>query len=1169
LAKRNLFSGGYQMKLRALCAWYWRAFVSLIVAAGLLGYGTVEADGPAIQWEKTFGGSDKDYGGSVQQTSDGGYIIAGTYNNWSGEMGTGDVYLVKTDSAGNLLWQKTFGGGSGDFGASVQQTSDGGYIIAGDTWSFGANWSDVYLIKTDSAGNSQWQKTFGGIRWDAGCSVQQTADGGYIIAGYTDSGTTYYVYLIKTDSAGNSQWQKTFGGIRWDAGSSVQQTSDGGYIIAGTTFSFGDPINGDVYLIKTDSAGNQIWQTTFGGSDWDEGTSVQQTADGGYIITGYTDSGTSYDVYLVKTDSAGNLKWQKTFGGINDDYGYSVQQTTDGGYIIAGVTCSFGAGNFDVYLIKSDSAGNIQWQKTFGGSSWDYGYSVQQTSDGGYVIAGCTNSFGAGDYDVYLIKVAPDNYQFTTADVSIYPTQTYAPSTSVLTLSADVTDSLAGRVTSGAFTYILKDSTGSQKASGNVTYNTATGKWTASQTITPGLSAGNYTIQYSIVTAQGRTGSATGQLFVESTFNLSGKVRDAKTSAALAAVQITIAGQSTQTNSQGQYSFTAVDTSQALTLTATKTGYATYTTTLSPPSSGVSIVHDFDMYPVGEPGKPVITGATGKYNGIFLAGMSINNDYTATVEWNGTPGIVEFYANDTLKPAVPGTTTGATATFDMGSDFTAAFSYTVNKVKVIARNAEGAVSAAFEKPVVVIPLPPATIQLTPWFSVQSTDNEVHLAVDVNFPQPPIKHVIELPVIGKFGAEFAANASFDYTVTDGDWEAALGFGAEGKKGKRGRRPTIPGLTRYPKMKLYIGNKEIFGKIQGGARGTASVTHGITFDEIFGRGEIGAKLELGRVGLPDLLAPGLSTTLGVIPGLAQMIDNFSVKIYVAPELQGEIILDPKWDFKRVELAGDVALEAAYEPDLGICEMRLYVGGKPGVTFQIPGPLIKELRFRAYAGAEFRWWIITLGPFEYVFIDVTIPGESGMEAATQTFVLVPAASNKAMPRPTDRSYLANGPPRFVAYEKSAFKAAAATEGLSPLQAFRIIGRQSPKRQLSLAEAQMPSQTPTIHQADLALIENVFTYTEPALAVCGNELMLLCVSDNGAPGDLKFTDINWLRFDGSDWTEPSPIVTDTRAEFAPQVAFDGDGDAVALWERVKVPDFNTPDIYLYCLFSFTFFNS
>ncbi len=357
------------------------------------------------EWSQTFGGREIEASRSIQIASDGGYIIVGNTDSFG--PGSVAVYLIKTDVAGNELWSRTLGGVGNDRGYSVQVTGDGGYIITGTTGSFGAGWFDVYLIKTDSAGNEQWSRTFGGSHHDYGYSVQMTSDGGYIIAGYTKSfgAGEEDVYLIKTNAAGNQEWSRTLGGISNDRGYSVQVTSDGGYIIAGHTSSFGAG-GWDAYLIKTDAAGNEQWSRTFGGSEGDKAYSVQVTDDGGYVITGETKSfgNVNGDVYLIKTDAAGNEQWSRTFGGISSDQGNSLQTTSDGGYIIAGQTWSFGAGGWDAYLIKTDAAGNEQWSRTFGGSDWDKAYSVQATDDGGYVITGNTSSFGAGESDVYLLK---------------------------------------------------------------------------------------------------------------------------------------------------------------------------------------------------------------------------------------------------------------------------------------------------------------------------------------------------------------------------------------------------------------------------------------------------------------------------------------------------------------------------------------------------------------------------------------------------------------------------------------------------------------------------------------------------------------------------------------------------------------------------------------------
>jgi len=371
-------------------------------------------------WEKTFGGTDLDVGFSVQQTTDGGYIITGVTESYGN--GNHDVYLFKTDGSGNVQWTRTFGGTSDEDGTFVQQTTDGGYIITGWTDSYGNGFRDVYLIKTDGSGNEQWTKTFGGTNEEFSSSVQQTTDGGYIITGWTGIPGLRDVYLIKTDGSGNEQWTKTFGDTDDDFGHSVQQTTDGGYIISGMTESFGNGLR-DVYLIKTDGSGNEQWTKTFGGTDLDFSYSVQQTTDGGYIITGVTESygNGNHDVYLIKTDGSGNEQWTKTFGGTSDDVGDNGKQTTDGGYIITGWTESFGNGLRDVYLIKTDGSGNELWNKTFGGTDDDMGHRIQQTTDGGYIIIGRTESFGNGNWDVYLIKTDGNGNVTSTLNIPINP----------------------------------------------------------------------------------------------------------------------------------------------------------------------------------------------------------------------------------------------------------------------------------------------------------------------------------------------------------------------------------------------------------------------------------------------------------------------------------------------------------------------------------------------------------------------------------------------------------------------------------------------------------------------------------------------------------------------------------------------------------------------------
>ena len=386
-----------------------------LFVAGTFALWLSHAGAAEVTWERVYGGTDWDAGHSVQQTEDGGFIVAGVAGYKQGQpCCSGDGWLIKTDASGNEEWNKLFGGTAWDVFYSVQQTDDRGFIAVGLTMSFGAGAYDIYLVKTDVDGNQLWSKTFGGTSWDNGWSVQQTADGGFVVLGETRSSGAGLIdtWLIKTDALGNKEWSKTFGGYEDDRCWLVQQTADGGFIMAGETRSFGAG-NWDGGLVKTDVDGLEEWSRTFGGTDWDNLRSVQQTTDGGFIVAGDTwSSGAGLgDAWLIKTDALGNEELSKTFGGTDWDIAWSVQQTTDGGFIIAGG--SSGPDWGDGWLIKTDASGNEEWNKFFGGTAWDYFRSVQQTTDGGFIVAGlldCSYPDPWWGYsgNLYLVYYKPD-----------------------------------------------------------------------------------------------------------------------------------------------------------------------------------------------------------------------------------------------------------------------------------------------------------------------------------------------------------------------------------------------------------------------------------------------------------------------------------------------------------------------------------------------------------------------------------------------------------------------------------------------------------------------------------------------------------------------------------------------------------------------------------------
>ncbi|MGC4101374.1 T9SS type A sorting domain-containing protein [Ferruginibacter sp.] len=447
-------------------------------------YCTVNAQSPAIEWQKTIGGSSTDGAFSfnspptiIKPTADGGYIVGGSsQSSISGlktenSRGNFDYWIVKLDAARNILWQKTFGGDVGDYLEDMEQTADGGYIIAGYSQSGvsgdktspsfdGGAFADAWIIKTDATGNIVWQKTYGGSMSDVPKSIKQTSDGGYILACWSGSesniitsignktsfqkGGSADYWVVKLDASGNDQWQADYGGATGSAATlnNMKLTADGGCILCGGFFGFAvgndktEASRGgnDFWLVKITSGGIVQWDKTLGGSMSDIGQNVTPTADGGYIVTGESESNisgdktenaiggsTNFDYWVLKLNSTGGIVWQNTIGSYEDDRPRCVEQTADGGYVIGGFSQSpkwadksvISQFN-DYWFIKMNADGTIEWNKTISAAGDDYSMQMTLATDGGILIAGGSsggiqydkteNSYGGLDY--WIVKLS-------------------------------------------------------------------------------------------------------------------------------------------------------------------------------------------------------------------------------------------------------------------------------------------------------------------------------------------------------------------------------------------------------------------------------------------------------------------------------------------------------------------------------------------------------------------------------------------------------------------------------------------------------------------------------------------------------------------------------------------------------------------------------------------
>lgn len=355
-----------------------------------------------VSFQRTYGGAQEDKAFTVLQLSDDGYIVGGQTRSFGA--GNTDLWLVRTDANGDTLWTRSYGGPQNDSGTAVAVAPDG-LLLLGQTTSFGAGSSDIWLIKTDAAGDTQWTRCYGGPGPEKYGSLIRLQNGEVVFCGSTASSGAggMDVWVVKTDASGNQLWAKTYGGAADDIGLGITPTSDSGFVVCGYTTSYGAG-SGDCWVLKLSAAGDTQWTRTYGGPQPD-GAGCAIETPGGYVVGANTMSfgAGGWDLYAVGITAAGDTLWTKTHGGQYDDWGFGGSQTADGNVVLSGYVQE-SPGDCDVALAKFGTGGSLVWERAYGGSGVDEGRGCALTSDGGFCIAGSTNSYGAGDHDFYLIK---------------------------------------------------------------------------------------------------------------------------------------------------------------------------------------------------------------------------------------------------------------------------------------------------------------------------------------------------------------------------------------------------------------------------------------------------------------------------------------------------------------------------------------------------------------------------------------------------------------------------------------------------------------------------------------------------------------------------------------------------------------------------------------------
>ncbi len=358
-------------------------------------------------WQIAFGGTSKDIAYGVTAAKNGAVVVVGQCRSYG--KGRDDVLAMKVDAHGKTLWKKTFGRKRKDIAYDVTRTADGNFVAVGESRSFSKEGDpDLYVVKFDPDGRLIWEKTFGGDRADRGKSVVATGDGGVLIAGTSESfGDSYFdAYIVKVDKNGKEEWAKVLGGDRDDIANGIALTADGGFVIVGVSESYGIGSK-DMYIVRFDKHAKQLWTKIFGEDSEDVATDVVATKDGGCVITGKTKSFGSkrFDVSVVKLAANGKTLWHRLFGYKEKEWANAIAKTDDGGFMIAGTTDSFGHGEFDFYVMQLDHEGHYVWGPVYGGVDDDIAHDITRTSDGSFVVVGETESYGKGKEDYFIIRL--------------------------------------------------------------------------------------------------------------------------------------------------------------------------------------------------------------------------------------------------------------------------------------------------------------------------------------------------------------------------------------------------------------------------------------------------------------------------------------------------------------------------------------------------------------------------------------------------------------------------------------------------------------------------------------------------------------------------------------------------------------------------------------------